>query len=110
MERRGDFLWNPEQKEAPIRDRSQLKSASRKLDLIPSEEINTALREVIRLALSIPREEAISALLALLGFKRPNPATKEGVAKFLLAGLEQGFLEEREGRLRIRDDSESNPD
>ncbi|MEB3328491.1 MAG: DUF3320 domain-containing protein [Candidatus Sericytochromatia bacterium] len=73
--RRGEFLWPASLEEAPLRDRTGLPAASRKVGLIPPEELAAAvLRVVRRTGGARPRDVAQEAL-RLLGLARPGAET-----------------------------------
>lgn len=82
-ERRGlvwcgsDFLWHPEMEDAPIRDRSELEAAERKLELVAPEEVQAAIRLTVERSFSISREDVLSEALALLGFRRVTGQARE---------------------------------
>jgi hypothetical protein len=67
---RGDFLWRADMERPPVRDRSDLPAASRKLDLIAPEEIRAGILQVIRQSCGMSFDEAPGAVCRLLGFAR----------------------------------------
>lgn len=64
------FVYADSSLGAKVRNRSMLESAERKIELVPPEEIDAALLEVIQMSFSISRESAVSAVLEMLGFGR----------------------------------------
>jgi very-short-patch-repair endonuclease len=66
----GDFLWDPEMKDPPVRDRSALEANAKKLELVAPEEIRAALLAEIRKGFSMNIEDAISNAANALGFQR----------------------------------------
>lgn len=75
--RKGEFLWHREMKVVLPRDRSELKT--KKLELVPEEEIQEALVKVIRDSYGIEVDHACSQCGQLLGFSR---VTEEAKAAF----------------------------
>lgn len=67
---RGDFLWDPGMKEPTVRDRSNLESSEKKLELVAPEEIRVALLAEIRRGFSMSVEAAMSSAARALGFQR----------------------------------------
>jgi hypothetical protein len=66
----GGFLYKDSQRSAVIRNRSDLESSERKIELVAPEELEAALLEIIQNSFSIERSAAISSALDLLGFGR----------------------------------------
>jgi very-short-patch-repair endonuclease len=67
---RNEFLWTAEMKEVPVRDRSKLPAASRKIEFVAPEEIRRAILVVIQESHGIAPEEVAGATCRLLGFTR----------------------------------------
>ena len=65
-----DFLWEPEMKTPPVRDRSKLPAASKKIGLIAPEEIYEAIRQTVQGSVAITEEAAIPLIAKRLGFNR----------------------------------------
>lgn len=83
------FLWSPAMTCPPVRDRSELPAAARKIDYIASEEIAEAVKLAVSHARSIEAAELPQEALRLLGFKRvtqPMRGRCEAVIKDLVAG------------------------
>ncbi|MDP9485125.1 MAG: DUF3320 domain-containing protein, partial [Actinomycetota bacterium] len=71
VRRTGDFLWHPDMQESPLRDRSGLPDASKKLEFVAPEEVEAAIAKVVADSYGMGREEIPAAVLRLLfGFKR----------------------------------------
>lgn len=84
VRRSGDFLWHPEKEEAPLRDRSDLPNASKKVEFIAPEEIEAAIARVVTDAYGMDREEILAAVLRLLlGFRRTTEAAQRWVMEVL---------------------------
>jgi hypothetical protein len=67
---RQDFLWTRDMKETPVRDRSELPAASRKLEFVAPEEIRRAILMVVQESHGIAPEEVTGATCRLFGFAR----------------------------------------
>jgi very-short-patch-repair endonuclease len=90
--RRTDFLWSLDMELAPVRDRSALPSASRKLELIAPEEIRRAILIVVMDACGIVPEEVPNAVCRLLGFARMTDEMRAAVEPHRDALLREGHL------------------
>jgi very-short-patch-repair endonuclease len=89
----GDFLWTPTMPVAavPVRDRSALPPASRKLAFIAPEELAAAVLAVVRDSFALEREAVALPAARLLGFARPG----EELRQALLAVVEMLVAETR---------------
>jgi very-short-patch-repair endonuclease len=67
---RQQFLWARDMKETPVRDRSELPTASRKLEFVAPEEIRRAILMVVQESHGIAPEEVAGATCRLFGFAR----------------------------------------
>jgi very-short-patch-repair endonuclease len=93
VRRKGDFLWHPGMREAPLRDRSDLPDASKKLEFVAPEEIEAAIRKVVADAYGIDRQEIPAAVVRLLlGFKRTTETTQARVTRVLEGMIADGSL------------------
>jgi very-short-patch-repair endonuclease len=90
--RRADFLWNLDMQLAPVRDRSALPAASRKLELIAPEEIRRAILIVVTEAYGIVPEDVPNAVCRLLGFARMTDEMRAAVEPHRDALLREGYL------------------
>lgn len=89
---RGDFLWPPEMKDPPLRDRGGLQSAQRKLELVSPEELAVAIEKVVAESFGI-EQVAIPALACkLLGFARVNDEAKQRVDDLVRELVARGRL------------------
>jgi hypothetical protein len=69
LQRRGDFLWLPDQVAAVHpRSRANVPAGSRKLELIAPEEIDAAVMQVVEHALGMRPDDIPPAACSLLGF------------------------------------------
>ncbi len=98
VRRRGDFLWHPEMEVAPLRDRSGLPDASKKLEFVAPEEIEAAIARVVAESYGMDRGEIPGAVVRiLLGFRRTTEATQRRITGVLDGAIARGKLVE-EGR------------
>ena len=100
---RGDFLWRADMERAPVRDRSGLPVASRKLEMISDEELAEAACLVVGQSYGIAREQTPAAALKLLGYSRTTEGMKTRFDGVLGALLSDGRLEEDGGQLVLAD-------
>jgi hypothetical protein len=104
VRRSGDFLWQPEMQAAPLRDRSELPNASKKLEFVAHEEIEAAIGKVVADAYGIDREEIPGAVLRLLlGFKRATEVAQRQVTKVLDGMIAQGRLIEENNHISVKE-------
>lgn len=93
---RGKFVYPPDNEPIQIRDRSELDSSERKIELVPPEEIDRALQESVRMGFSMPVGDAAPTVLSLLGFGRATQRIA-GVVEARLEQLVKGNILRREG-------------
>jgi hypothetical protein len=91
----GDFLWLPEMTTPPVRDRSGLPAASRKLELISPEELREAARLVVRSSLGIAAQNLPAEVSRLFGFSRVTPAWRGPVEAAVRELVARGELREQ---------------
>ena len=72
VERRGDFVWTQYALETEPRDRSQVPSDERRIDLIAPEGIAGAIVTVVRASLGIEMGELTSEVARVFGFGRTS--------------------------------------
>jgi very-short-patch-repair endonuclease len=82
--RRGDFLWHPEMTIPALRDRSGLTAGSRRISLIPPEELDLAVKNVVESSIAIQPDTAVPLIAKLFGVNRVT----EDVRKDLLDAIE----------------------
>lgn len=66
----GDFLWLKGMTAPPLRDRSDLPAAVKKLELIAPEEIELAIERVVRESYGMTEDQVPQTACGLLGFGR----------------------------------------
>ena len=89
-----DFLWDVTMDMArpPIRDRSELPTQSRKIELVAPEEIGEAIRAVVERSVRITHDEAVVQVASLLGFRRTSSGIREAISEVLSEMLKAGVL------------------
>jgi hypothetical protein len=93
ISRRGDFLWSIDMAQPPVRDRSGLSPASRKLEMVSDEEIAEAVCLVVGRSYGIARNQAPVQAAKLLGFSRATQAIKDRFDSVINDLLAEGRLE-----------------
>ena len=103
VRRSGEFLWRTDMQEAPLRDRSQLPDASRKLEFVAPEEIAAAIERVVADSFGMDRTEIPPAVLRLLlGFKRTTEAAQRRVSGVLVSMITEGRLIEEGNHVSLK--------
>ncbi|MCI0900507.1 MAG: DUF3320 domain-containing protein [Chloroflexi bacterium] len=97
--RRGDFLWSAGMTKPPVRDRSGLPPASRKLEMVSDEELAEAVCVVVGQSYGIAGEQAPAAVFKLLGYSRTTDAMKDRCDSIISGLLSEGRLEDDGGLL-----------
>ena len=93
ISRRGDFLLSTNMTRPPVRDRSGLPAASRKLEMVSDEEIAEAICVVVGRSYGIARDQAPARVAKLLGFSRTTQAVKDRFDSVINGLLSEGRLE-----------------
>ena len=103
VRRSGEFLWRPDMQEAPLRDRSRLPDASKKLEFIAPEEIAAAIERVVADSFGIDKSEIPAAVLRLLlGFRRTTERAQELVTEVLDGMVAEGRLTEEGDQVSLK--------
>lgn len=97
----GDFLFADGDKSVRVRDRSDLPSAAKKIELVPDEEIRLALIAAIRAAFSLSEEEAIAEALSLLGFRRVTAKPRQKVGAALRTLVQDGAVTVEDDKISV---------
>ncbi len=82
-----------------LRDRRGLPATSRKLELIPPEEVVLAVHRAVSGAYGIETEEAIAAAGRMLSFGRITAETRTGIELAIRGMVERGELQDQGGQL-----------
>jgi len=90
----GDFLWCASMKVPGVRDRSDLPSASRKIELISKEEIAEAIISSIKESFGLERSQVATVSCQKLGFQRVNEDIKVYMDKIVDEMLKDGRLKQ----------------
>ena len=98
----GDFLWSPIMAPAavPLRDRSALPAASRKLPFVAPEELARAILTVVRHSFALERPTVILPVARLLGFARPSEEMRRQLDAAVQQLVDAGELLETNGVLQ----------
>ena len=99
--KKGGFLWKPNMRQPILRSRSELPSASRKLEFIAPEEIEVAMVEVIKASYGIRKEDIPSEVCSLFGFQRVTRSMDSVIMKAVKRMLRKGKIVERGGNLEL---------
>jgi very-short-patch-repair endonuclease len=70
IDRKGAILWRPKSNKVSVRSRASLPPSSRKLELVPPEEIGLAVILIAKESYGITRQELTNAVCELFGFTR----------------------------------------
>jgi very-short-patch-repair endonuclease len=89
---RQEFLWGPAMKQPPVRDRSELPAASRKLEFVAPEEIRRAILIVVEESYGIVPAEVPNAVCRLFGFSRVTDEMSAAVAPHRDALIRERYL------------------
>jgi hypothetical protein len=75
---KGSFLWSPELQDVPVRTPvSGVPESKRKLEHIPPEEIENAMKAIAQYALSISAESLIAETAKVFGFSRAGEKSRQ---------------------------------
>jgi len=96
VRKRGDFYWAPDMTDAPIRDRSSLPPTVRRLAFVAPEEVEAAIRKVVKDSCGIAASEIATNAVRLLGFGRCSADMKEAVDKRVRVLIRKGAFGDRE--------------
>ncbi len=100
LERRGEFLCRKGQMGFPVRDRGGVRSATlRDAEMLPPEEIRTALLQVVAAQVGVPRGEAVVEASRLFGYKAAGAPLRERFDREAEELVRSGALRERDGHL-----------
>ena len=90
--KREEFLWAPTMQQPPVRNRSELPAASRKLEFVAPEEVRRAILIVVEESYGIVPTEVPSAVCRLFGFARVTDEMSAAVEPHRDALLREGYL------------------
>jgi hypothetical protein len=103
VRRSGEFLWRPDMQEAPLRDRSRLPDASKKLEFIAPKEIVVAIERVVTDSFGMDKGEIPAAVLRLLlGFRRMTEGAQRLVIEVLDSIINEGRLTEEGNHVSLK--------
>ena len=90
--KRGEFLWGSAMQQPPVRDRSALPAASRKLEFVAPEELRRAILMVVQESYGIVPAEVPNAVCRLFGFSRVTDDMSAAVEPHRDELLREGYL------------------
>jgi very-short-patch-repair endonuclease len=90
--RRLEFLWSIGMQQPPVRDRSTLPNASRKLELIAPEEIRLSILKAVAESCGMNSSEVPAAVCRVFGFARVTDEMIAGIQPHLEALMKSGDL------------------
>ncbi len=90
--KRGEFLWGLAMQQPPVRDRSGLPGASRRLEFVAPEELRRAILIVVQESYGIVPAEVPNAVCRLFGFSRVTDDMSAAVEPHRDALLREGYL------------------
>ena len=97
------FVFADASKSVEIRDRSDLASNVKKVELVPAEEIGLALTTCVEMAYSLSLSDAVSEALSLLGFQRSTAKAKDIVESVLKKLTGAQILKVQAGMVTLAD-------
>jgi hypothetical protein len=92
VSRKGDFLWNNDMSQPPVRDRSGLPAATRKLDMVSDDELVEAICFMVEQSYGISKDQAPATVFKLLGYGRTNQAMRDRFNDLVVDLLSDGRL------------------
>lgn len=102
VRRQGDFLWRPDMKTAPVRDRGQLPYASREIERVPPEELAEAVVLIVDGSVGVTQEEAVVEACRLLGYARVTDSIRQHAEQAIQTLLADKRLRLHNGFLMLR--------
>lgn len=93
------FVYADSSLSAKVRNRGLLEVTERKIELVPPEEIDAALLDVIRMSFSISQEAAVYAALEMLGFGRATSNISGALNSRIGNLIRAGKIREEDGKL-----------
>ena len=95
--RAGDFLSIKGATDVPVRDRSSLRAASRKIEYVAPAEVREAILRVVEASFGIASEDIPLEVARLFGFAQTSAQIRAYIENVLLAIQKKGELAERGG-------------
>jgi very-short-patch-repair endonuclease len=95
------LLFDPEQDEVPVRDRSALEGRTRDIAYVPGPEIARAAQEIVDVSFGIGEDELIQQVGRHLGFARVGSNIRERIESIIATMLENDLLERKDGHLVV---------
>ena len=101
LRKEGDFLFDPAQKQIPIRDRSDFDQSSKKMQLVAPAEIRAAAMQIVQHSIGISREDLASEICSILGFARTTSDMRDIVNVEISHLVNENRLGEQDGQLTV---------
>jgi len=79
----GDFLYLDESRSATVRDRTGLTTAERRIEYVAPEELDAAIKQVVRDGVSVTEDEICVLVTRLLGFARTTQDMRDVLVRRL---------------------------
>ncbi len=98
----GKFCWSPEMQTPPIRNRDLLPSASRKLEYVAPEEIQEAIKHVLKTSYGMSQDELPRAVVhLLLGLERLSQENRDTILQEVQHLEEADIVTLNEGQITL---------
>ncbi len=94
IRRQGEFLWTQAMTHPVVRQRSDLPTASRKIELVALEEIIVAIEQVVRNSFGIQRESVGLEVIRIFGFSRTSDEMRTTIEAMIARLLADGRLKQ----------------
>ncbi len=101
LEIKNEFVFWASDDGIDLRDWSELESGMRKVDYVSDLELQASIHTTVQDALSIDKDDCISAALSLIGFKRVTAPFKIRMDDVVLQMINENTLSDDGGRLKI---------
>jgi hypothetical protein len=96
------FIWGTNQNTPPLRNRSNVGPSEKKLEMAAKQEIKMAFEKVIPKVFSIKYKDAVTEVLARLGFRRVTADTRKRAELVLDECISKGKITRNGDFLSLR--------
>jgi len=100
LDKRG-FLYTIGQTDFPVRRRSELEAAERKISYVALEEIDHAILTITGHLIDVEEDDLVSEVLSAFGFKRATKNAATVVQERIFSLKNEGILVDDQGKLRF---------
>ncbi len=94
IRRQGEFLWTQAMTHPIVRERSNLPTASRKMELVAPEELAVVIEQVVKTSFGIQRESVGGEVIRIFGFSRTSDEMRSTVEIMIDRLLTNGRLKQ----------------